>query len=119
MNCREQLCSAKAIDVAWKASRHLYRSADGAIRALRRADGLTAEEAGRIIAVADAVLREAIRIIEPKDEAALEAYRLRVPNGPSAEDRRGFEQHLKSKFPSCTDQAVRAALQTAVVYHIL
>ena len=113
-------CPPEAIEVAWKLLRNLYPNADGAIRALRRARrSLTADQARVAIAVAQRVLEEAIRIVEPKDRATLEAYRSRVPNGPSAQDRDRYERTLRSKFPECTVAGLRFALQIAVIYHIL
>jgi len=113
-------CSEEAIEVAWKLRRHAYRSKEGGIRALKRVvKGLTADEARKVITAASLVLEEAIQIVEPKGQTALEEYRSRVPNGPSAEDRNAFEQRLRSKYPDCTAEALRWALHRAVIYHIL
>lgn len=113
-------CSAGAIDVAWKLRRGIYREVDGAVRALKRVQsGVTADEALGILATAEKVILEAIRVVEPKDEAMVTAYRSRVPNGPAVEDRTRCERELASRFPECTDAALRRALSNAVIYHIL
>src|SRR4051812_32536410 len=92
-------CPVEAIDVAWKLRRGIYREVDGAVRALKRVHrDVGMERLTAAVATAGELLGQAIRIVEPKDEEAMAAYRSRVPNGPSPQERARCELKLASKF---------------------
>jgi hypothetical protein len=113
-------CGAVAIDVAWKLRFHGYRSEQHAWKAFqRKCRGFTVEQAAANVRVAGELLDEAIRIVEPVDNDALEQYRSNEPNGPDAATRQKMLQRLKEVFPQFEVEVLNIALQNAVIFHIL
>ena len=110
-------CNAKAVEIAWKLLWRGYDSEDAAARALRRhCKGISADHAASTLRVATALLNRAIRVLKPHMHALATTYQLRREIGPA--DLMQFEPELSSHFPDCPSDALSAALQAAMVYHL-
>ena len=110
-------CNAKAVAIAWKLQLRGYDSEETAVRALRRhCRGISAARAASVLRVAAAVLERAIRVLKPHLHTLAEIYHSRRELGPA--DLVQYEPELAAHFPGCPPGALKAALQSAMVYHL-
>ena len=113
----DSACSAKAVEIAWKLRWRGYDSEDAAVRALRRhCRGISAADAASALRVAAAVLERAIRVLKPHLQTLATIYQTHREIGPA--DLVQFEPELVAHFPDCPSDALRTALQSAMVYHM-
>jgi ribosomal-protein-alanine N-acetyltransferase len=114
-------CSEAAVRVALDVRHgHVFKSAQGPARALRRRQpGVSEEQARREIDRGGLILEEAIRLLAPRDAAELEAFRRSKPNGPGARVMAAHERGLIKLFPGCEKGAARAALNFGIFYNII